>query len=182
MQLVHRVMERNIRILGIIGLVSVISPEFINLGAMFNIVLGLVSTVVGCYLFYVLGKAHGEMTLFKTNLVQTLVLSPVVLLLSFIAASKEALANNFVLYSVLGITIILLLFLAFTNYKLAKHLSALSKKVDNLYFKYSSILLLISAYTMPVLIGFLFFAIAFVLFLLGCVMYKSPATNELSRV
>lgn len=175
-------MEKTIRILGIIGLVSVISPEFINFGAIANIVLGVVGTVVGCYLFYLLGKAHGDMVLFKTNLVQTLVLSPVVLLLSLVAASKNSLTNNFVLYSVLGATIILLLFLAFTNYKLAKHLGVLSKKVDSLYFKYSSILLFVSAYTMPVLIGFLFFAIAFVLFLLGCIMYKSPAPSELSRV
>lgn len=169
-------MEKRIRNLGIIALICIIVPEFIS-STILNVVLGAVGTVLGCYLFYALGREYGEEGLFKINILQNVIALPAVAILGYIASNKDALANNVVLYSMYGLMILLLLFLAFTNYKLAKYLTSLSKKTANQYFRFSGLLLVISAYTTPIIIGILFFAVAFVLFLLGCVMFKTPQQN-----
>lgn len=170
-------MEKRIRNLGIISLACIIIPEFIS-STVLNVLLGTIGTILGCYLFYTLGREYGEEGLFKINILQNIIALPAVGILSYIATNKDALASSAVLYGVYALIILLLLFLAFTNYKLAKHLTSLSKKTSNQYFRFSGLLLFISAYTTPIIIGILFFAVAFVLFLLGCVMFKVPQANS----
>lgn len=109
-------MEKRIRNLGIIALICIIVPEFIS-STILNVVLGAVGTVLGCYLFYALGREYGEEGLFKINILQNVIALPAVAILGYIASNKDALANNVVLYSMYGLMILLLLFLAFTNYK-----------------------------------------------------------------
>lgn len=172
-------MEKKIRLWGVIGLIASFGTEPSLFGVIGSGVMTVISVVVVTYLLYLLSKIHDELTLFKMSITQTVVYSPVVIFLGYVATKQAELSSNSVLlYGVFAVLILTLLFLAVTNFMIGKRMRVLADKVDNAYFKISGILLQVSAYTMPILIGLFIFIVALVFFLIGCILYKDQPVSS----
>ena len=162
-------MTRQINILGIIALGSFILGMIPDVGMWFSIV-GMILTMI---LYNQVDKLGYGTNLFKINLYQLLAVIAPVLVLSLLGIKFADSGNDRGIALVLvGLCLVLLLFLAWVNYLVAKNLSVIGQKSANFWFKLSGSLTKAGAYTMPVLVGLLLVMLAQPIFLLGCIVYK----------
>ncbi len=172
--------QKTIKTLGIIGLVSVIASQPEILGIVIAFAASLISVVATYWALYLLDKRFGGLNLFKVSIYQLVIYVPLMIVMLLFPNNPDAVNSQMhMVYILFGLMMALLLLIAFTNYKMAKKLATIAKLANNAFFKYAAWLLLISAYTMPFIIGLIFFALAIILFLIGCIVYKEPTTTQL---
>lgn len=163
---------KKMRWLGIVGLFSMIASQPDILGLVPAFVASLISVIATYWALYLLDKRYGGLNLFKISVYQLLIfVSLALVVLITIPRVVGGTSMNY-FYILLGIMMLLLFFIAYSNYKMSKKLTEIAELSGNNFFRYSAILLLISAYTMPIIIGLVIFAVAIVLFLVGCMLYK----------
>lgn len=153
-------------------------PGLVGLGMAAS--MNIINLIVTYALLYMLGKEHGEIKLFKSSLIQFVLFTLFIVFAGILYNYKQNIsADTSMFYVLLGILFLVLLVLAYSSYNVAKYLRALGTKINSTLFKYSGTMLMIAAFTMPIFIGLLFFVVAFILFLVGCVLYKSPAEEAI---
>lgn len=168
-------MQGRIRLFGVIGLASGILSEPGLFGLSFAAAMNIVNLIVTYSLLYMLGKEHGEVKLFKSSLIQLVIFTLFIALAGGVYNYKQNIGSESGMFYLLIIALFVLLFmLAYSSYKVAKYLRELGAKINNILFKFSGVMLMIAAFTMPIFLGLLFFIVAFILFLVGCILYKSP--------
>ena len=166
-------MQKTINLLGVIALGSFVAGMFPDIGFVFSI-LGMVLITV---LYAKVDKlGYGTNLLNFTLYLWALILVPTGILV-YLGIDSFSKSSNGIMYLIIVLTVALLLFLAFTNYFIAKNLLSLGEQTDSLWFKISGTLTKVGAFTMPVLLGMLFVMLAQPFFLLGCILYKP--TGEL---
>lgn len=167
--------QNKIRAFGAIGLISAVlsEPGLVGIGMAAS--MNILNLVVTYALLYMLGREHGEIKLFKSSLIQFVLFTLFIVFAGIIYNYKQSIGTDSgVFYMLLGMLFLVLLVLAYSSYRVAKYLRALGAKIHSTLFRYSGTMLMIAAFTMPIFIGLLFFVVAFILFLVGCVLYKSP--------
>ncbi|MDD3265847.1 MAG: hypothetical protein PHC75_01535 [Burkholderiales bacterium] len=172
--------QNKIRVFGVIGLVSAIlsEPGLVGLGMAAS--MNILNLIVTYALLYMLGREHGEIKLFKSSLVQLVLFTLFIIFAGIIYNYKQNIgADTGMFYLLLGILFLVLLILAYSSYMVAKYLRALGAKIHSTLFRYSGTMLMVAAFTMPIFIGLLFFVVSFILFLVGCVLYKSPVEEPI---
>lgn len=171
--------QTKVRMLGGFGLVSMFLAEPSFIGVLFATTISMLGFVAICYVLYLLGERYNEKAVFNITITQSIIFLPFMALAAYIGLHQDSLNDSqMVTYLLIGALIFLLIFLAYTNYVLSKRIKELSIKADNVWFRYSAILLMVSAYTTPILIGLFVFGLALIVFLLGCVLYRDNLLNE----
>ncbi len=155
-------------------------PELFGIPVAFGA--SFVSMLATYLALYLLDQRYEQLKLFKVSVYQLLIFLPLAGVSLFAPNNSNSSSQMDTLYIIFAVMMLLLFFLAYTNYKMAKKLGQVAKLSNNMLFKYSSVVLLISAYTMPFIIGLIFFAVALVLFLIGCVAYKDVVAQSESQV
>ena len=164
---------KKMRWLGIVGLFSMIASQPDILGLVPAFVASLISVIATYWALYLLDKRYGGLNLFKISVYQLLIYVPLMFVVLLVPSDSQSLSSSTsLMYELLGLMILLLCIVSYTNYKMSKKLTEIAELSGNNFFRYSAILLLISAYTMPIIIGLVIFAVAIVLFLVGCMLYK----------
>jgi uncharacterized membrane protein len=166
-------MQKTINLLGIIALGSFVAGMFPAVGIYFSI-LGFILTTV---LYAKVDKLGYGTNLLNFTLYQWVVILVPTGILTYLGVERFSQGSNGVTYLIIMLVVALLLFLAFTNYFIAKSLLSLGEQTDSLWFKISGTLTKVGAFTMPILLGMLFVMLAQPFFLLGCILYKP--TGEL---
>lgn len=161
-------MQKTINLLGIVALGSLVAGMFPVIGVYFS-VLGLVLTTV---LYAKVDKLGYGTTLLNFTIYQWVVMLVPTGILTYLGVERFSQGSNGLTYLIIMLVVALLLFLAFINYFIAKSLLVLGEKTDSLWFKVSGTLTKVGAFTMPVLLGFVFIVLAQPFFLLGCILFK----------
>lgn len=155
-------MRRKLNYLGMLGLATTILSIIPSLSW-----LNVVSLVILLYLYNKLDQLSLGLKLMKFTVWSTALAIPLGLVLFYcLQQSKDILIVGLV------IVFLLVLFLAYINYRVAEMLFTVAQKTNNKHFQTSAKLTKMGAYTLPCLVGFIFIVIAQIFFFLGCITYK----------
>ena len=166
-------MQKKVQILGFLGLICFVL-QFIPMPSIFHSSIIVMFYMISIYLFYIFSKAYQVNQLLKWNIWQIVIALVFGVMFSLLLLYVK---SAMFYYALIAILVLLILVLAWLNYQIAKGLIILAQKTNNNGFRYSAVILKYSAYTLPILIGFIGLAIANLCFLYGCIRFKSPSAE-----